>query len=228
MPPRCPSLHPRQDNPELHLSRDYPSKSKMSAQIQTAFTATSRTKTSNFVRLNDGTLRITAKWQPRNFDELTEDSGKWEYAATDLIHYMFICRWMPDQTGLLPRIPSIPSLELSPDNLLQYIVAPRITKLSSVKVFIFSFWITLATGHNQWINNPDTKSIMAHYNVEANGSNSSSDSGDTIPTVGYSFFKHPKCAHCMYYLIQLRKQLPAETPFFDIGFRQAKTSHIFR
>ena len=179
-----------------------------------------------FVRLNDGTLRITVKWRPRNFDELEEDSGKWEYAATDLIHYMLstaddatIHRWMHDKTGLLPAIPSIPSLELSPDNLLQYI-APRVTKLSSVKMFIFSFRISLATGHGRWINNQDTKNIMAHNNVEANVSNSSSDSGDTIPTVGYIFFKHPKFAHRLYYLIHLRKQLPDETPFFDIGFHR--------
>ncbi len=40
---------------------------------------------STYVHMNDGTLRITVKWKPTNYDELTENSKRWSYEATDLV-----------------------------------------------------------------------------------------------------------------------------------------------
>jgi hypothetical protein len=58
------------------------------------------------------------------------------------------------------------------------------------------------------------------HKVEVNLSNSSSDSGDLISTVGYVFFKHPKYTQRVNYLSHLRRHLPENTPFFDIGYHR--------
>ena len=39
-----------------------------------------------FVHINDGILRITAKCQPNNFEDLLDDDTQWNLAATDAIH----------------------------------------------------------------------------------------------------------------------------------------------
>ena len=42
-----------------------------------------------YSHVNDGTLRITAKLKPQNYEQLFKDQCKWNLTATDMIHYMF-------------------------------------------------------------------------------------------------------------------------------------------
>ena len=174
------------------------------------------------VQLNDGTLRITVKWKPNQYDTLSENQPEWNLAATDLIHFMLDT--VRDDAIIHPWVASdttkpIPSLELNPDNLREYI-APKITPMPSMKMFVFSFRVCIGNGPGRWMNNPITKKAMSTHHVEVNISNSSSDSGDTITTAGYIFFKHPTFTHRFYYLKQLRQKLQASTPFFDIGIHR--------
>ena len=175
----------------------------------------------NFVSVNDGTIRVTMKWKPDNYDTISIDETKWNLAATDTIHYILqtvpdaiIFPWMNGATT-----PTIPTLELSPDNLIDYI-APRITNIESIKMYVFSFRLCLSTNAGKWIGHKTTKQNMEKQNVGITISNSSSDSGETISIAGYIFFKHPKHTQRMYYLAHLRRQLPDTTPFFDIGYHR--------
>jgi hypothetical protein len=61
--------------------------------------------------------------------------------------------------------------------------------------------------------------------VDVNISNLTSNSGKTIETAGYQFFKSPKYTHRHHYLKNLEanspgSKLPPETPFFDIGYHR--------
>ena len=174
-----------------------------------------------YSHVNDGTLRITAKWKPQNYEQLSEDQLKWNLAATDMIHYMFQTSLDVTLHSWINETPSraIPILELNPDNLLSFL-APKITPLPSIKMFIFTFRICMSKGPGKWINNPTTRKALQDHHVEVNVSNSSSDSGDTIETAGYIFFKHPKWTHRHHYLTHLRNQLPTTTPFFDLGYHR--------
>jgi hypothetical protein len=175
----------------------------------------------NFVHVNDGTLRITVRWKPLDFTELTTDETKWNLKATDTIHYMLetvsdaiIYPWKSTSTTL-----PIPSLELNPENLLLYL-APKITPIDSIHRFVFSFRLCLSSGPGRWINDKVTKQNFEKLRVEVNISNASSDSVETISVAGYIFFKHPKFTQRSYYLSHLRRHLPAVTPYFDIGYHR--------
>jgi hypothetical protein len=115
--------------------------------------------------------------------------------------------------------PTIPSFDLTPDNLLQYL-APRVTTIESMKMFVFSFRLCLTTGPGKWINGNATKTNLKLHKVEVSLSNSSNDSGDTISVAGYIFYKHPKYTQRTYFLSHLRHQLPPTTPFSDIGYHR--------
>ena len=171
--------------------------------------------------VNDGTLRVTVRWKPEAFEELRETDAAWNLAATDTIHYILatvedatLFPWMNRSTT-----PTIPSLELTPDNLLQYL-APRVTTIDSMLMFVFSFRLCLTTGPGKWINSNATKNNLKLHKVEVSLSNSSSDSGDIISVAGYIFYKHPKYTQRTYFLSHLRRQLPTTTPFFDIGYHR--------
>jgi hypothetical protein len=173
------------------------------------------------VSLNDGTLRVTVRWKPDKFDDLCQDDSKWNLEATDTVHYILatvsdaiLFPWMNGTPTS-----NIPSLDLTPDNILKYL-APRVTTIESLKMFVFSFRLCLSSGPGKWINNPATRKNFEQHKVEVNLSNSSSDSGESIATAGYIFFKHPKLTQRVYFLSHLRRNLPESTPFFDIGFHK--------
>jgi hypothetical protein len=63
---------------------------------------------------------------------------------------------------------------------------------------------------------------LAHHHIDLQISTSSSDSGDTIETAGYIFYKHPTFTHRFYYLKQLHLELQASTPFLTPGFIAAR------
>ena len=149
-----------------------------------------------YSHVKDGTLRITAKWKPQNYEQLSADQSKWNLAATDMIHYMFQTSLDVALHSSTNETPSqaIPILDLNPDNLLSFL-APNITPLPSINMFIFTFRICMSKGPGKGINNPITRKALRDHHVEVNVSNSSSDSEDTIETAGYIFFKHPKWTH---------------------------------
>jgi hypothetical protein len=198
---------------------------KQPANETTTHASTTREQVSqkelNYIHINDGTLRITVKWKPDNYDELLADNEKWNLAATDLVHWMY--QTTPDvqihswKNGTDKTV--VPILDLNPDNL-RSLIAPKITSITSYKMFIISIRVSLSTGPERWINSPITKQTLKNLRVDVNISNSTSDSGETIETAGYLFFKNPKHTHRHHYLKHLRSKLPPETPFFDIGYHR--------
>ncbi|KAI2494125.1 hypothetical protein MHU86_20396 [Fragilaria crotonensis] len=42
----------------------------------------------NFVRINDGTLRVTVRWKPEKYNNISDNKEQWNLAATDTIHYI--------------------------------------------------------------------------------------------------------------------------------------------
>jgi hypothetical protein len=175
----------------------------------------------NYVHVNDGTLCITVRWTPVNFNELVIDDHQWNLKATDTIHY--ILETVPDAI-LYPWIstsktPNLPALDLEPDNLLLYL-APKITPIEAIQMFVFSFRLFLSTGPGKWIHDKVTKYNLEKLRDTVNISNSSSDSGDTVSVAGYIFFKHPKFTQRTYFLSHLRRHLPETTPYFDIGYHR--------
>jgi hypothetical protein len=107
-----------------------------------------------FVHMNDGTLRITVKWKPENYDELLDDQDKWNYKVTDLIHYLLstatdsvIYPWKTAPGAAI----AIPFIDLTPDNLPDYL-GKRTLPLSLPKMF--SFCLCLTAGPSKWLKNP--------------------------------------------------------------------------
>jgi hypothetical protein len=95
----------------------------------------------NYVHVNDGTLRITVRWTPDNFTELTTDENKWNLKATDTIHY--ILETVPDAIlypwKSTPKTTNLPALDLNPENLLNYLAPtciqfPPVSQLRPRKV----------------------------------------------------------------------------------------------
>jgi hypothetical protein len=112
----------------------------------------------SFVTVNDGTLRVTVRWKPANYNDISDDEEQWNLAATDTIHYILetvsdaiLFPWKNES-----NIPHMPSLELTPDNLLQFL-APKITKIESIQMNVFSFRLCLSTGAAKWIGDKHTK-----------------------------------------------------------------------
>jgi hypothetical protein len=171
-----------------------------------------------FVHVNDGTIRVTVKWKPVNYDDLLEDTTKWNLEATDLVHYILsttndsiIYPWKTVPGAAI----AIPFIDLTPDNLLDYL-GKRTLPISASKTYIFSFRLCLTSGPSKWLKDPSTKRNLAYHHVELGISNASSDSGE-ITTAGYIFFKHPTYTQRFFYLKELRRKLPPATPFFDIS-----------
>jgi hypothetical protein len=171
--------------------------------------------------MNDGTLCITVKWKPTNYDELTENSKRWSYEATDLVHYILnsaagsiIYPWK-NEPGAATAIPFI---ELTPDSLSEYL-GQRTIPIHYSKTFIFSFRLCLTNGPSKWLKNPENKRTLEHHHVKLSISNASSDSGN-LTTAGYIFFKHPTFTQRFFYLKELKRKLPPATPYFDISLLQ--------
>jgi hypothetical protein len=77
-----------------------------------------------------------------------------------------------------------------------------------------------------WLCDDTVKQSLVHHQVTLNISNSTCDSGRMV-VAGVVLLKHPQYTHRLYYLLALRKQLPANTPYFDIGIHH-RTSQAFR
>ncbi|KAI2499330.1 hypothetical protein MHU86_15174 [Fragilaria crotonensis] len=178
----------------------------------------------SFVQINDGTIRITVKWKPAKYEELTDDITQWNYEATDLIHYILgtakdsvIYPWKTESGAA----PAIPFIDLTPDNLSDYL-GKRTLPIGAARTFVFSFRLCLPTGPSKWLK-IRIPNVLDHHHVELSISNASSDSGE-ITTAGYIFFKHPTFTQRFFYLKELRRKLPPATPFFDIFlFRKTPT-----
>jgi hypothetical protein len=182
----------------------------------------------NFISVNDGTLRITIRWKPTHYDTIHEadDEEEWAQGATKMIQEIFSNPTAPillvawQDTAMHPTsILNIHSLK--PKELHKY-RSPKVSNLASYKMYVFGIRIcsldtTFSTG--TWLKNPTIKEALTHNGVSLNISNSTCDSGNMV-NAGVILLKHPTYTHRLYFLLALRRHLPPNTPFFDIGIHQ--------
>lgn len=168
---------------------------------------------------NDGTLRLTIRWNPQEYTTLKPStSTPWITAATDILHYLLItapdCQyhtWDPTITQQ-----TLPILSLTPGNLLDFI-SPRIAEIDSKETFVFGIRVSMCSGGSPgpWINNQATQAALFKHRMEVSISNATSDSGD-ITIAGYILLKDPSITHRVHFISSIRKALP-NLPFFDLG-----------
>jgi hypothetical protein len=168
---------------------------------------------------NDGTLRITIKWKPPNFADLTPtDADAWSTCATDLLHFLFItapnCSYHTWDTKATQQV--LPILLLTPENIYDFI-SPEITTIEEHSMFVFGVRVSMCNGGapGPWINNQSTQASLFQNHAEVSISNATSDSGDVI-IVGYVILKDPDDTHRQYYCSHLHEMLPT-LPYFDVG-----------
>jgi phosphopantetheinyl transferase (holo-ACP synthase) len=188
--------------------------------------------TTDKTQVNDGTLRMTIRWKPSNYDELRQDEKLWSDAASKMIRDIFyhptntiyIVPWQ-EKTITAKRM--VPAHTITSANMTQ-VSSPQISHIDSHSMSIIGLRICVsdtkfATG--SWIKNDKVKSSFANHNVEVQISNSTCDSGKMI-TAGAILLKHPEYTHRMYFLLALRRKLPNNVPFFDIGVHKRTQNGI--
>ena len=81
------------------------------------------------VKVKDVTLRIIVKWRPTKYDELLADIKLWNYTETDMVHYIPVTATgaviYPWETAP-GAVPAIPFIDLTPDNLPNYLGLQRL------------------------------------------------------------------------------------------------------
>ena len=171
--------------------------------------------------INDGTQRLTIRWKPDNFHTLEINTEDWDAHAVKMILELF--HIFSERLNAViwedKKNDSISVDSLTSGNIRQYL-SPKVSVLTSNQTFIFG--IRLSAGANivgNWLTNEHTRTIMTELQVEATISNAKCTSGNVV-TAGCILFKHPTYTHRLYYLLSLRKQLPDNTPFFDIGIHR--------
>ena len=105
----------------------------------------------NWVKGNNGTLRITVRWRPTKNKELLADKTLWNYEATDLVHFILgTAAWAAIYSWKTApgAAPAIPSITLTPDHLLAYI-GQQTLPTSPTKAFIFSFRLCLTASRSK-------------------------------------------------------------------------------
>jgi hypothetical protein len=101
--------------------------------------------------------------------------------------------------------------------------SPKISNIVSLTMYIFA--IRICVTDLTWISNHTIQEALKHHHVVINISNSTCDSGHMV-TAGTILLKHPKFTHRLYFLRAIRRCLPPNTPFFDIGVHQRSINGI--
>jgi hypothetical protein len=189
-------------------------------------------KTNAHIPINDGTLRITIRWKPHNYDEITRDDNIWKHQAVDMLqeilhHPLVPISLVPWQQEKITTTSMTTITSLTPDTLTD-ICSPKISNLNSYNMSIFGIRIcatdpSFSTG--AWLKDSTVKASLGKHNVELNISNSTCTSGRMV-VAGVILLKHPQYTHRLYFLLALRRCLPTNTPFFDIGIHQRTQNDI--
>jgi hypothetical protein len=91
------------------------------------------------MHINNGTVRVTARWKPDEYKTLLDGNNEWDYAVMDAFYYMLeaisdfiIFPWVNNS-----ETPNIPSLDLTPNTLKKYLVPKKGTPIDSIH-YLFS------------------------------------------------------------------------------------------
>ena len=164
---------------------------------------------------NDGTLRITIRWNPTEYATLKRVSGTdWLTKVTDTLHFLLysapdckLHRWDPK----ISHTP-LSLIELTPDNLMDYL-SPTITEIDSKDLYVFAIRVSMCSGGSPgpWIKHQTTQATLFKHRLDVRIYNASSDSGD-IEIAGYILLKDPTMTHRIQFADHLRHRPPPSVP----------------
>lgn len=227
-PPHNPNLAPKTTRPGM------PATSDSSTVEHGSYQKSTNTYTSPHIPINDGTYRPTVRWKPGNYNEIYANQPLWDKEIIERLVEIFgayavdlnIIKW-DDSTQRTQS--SLEQIQKSGN--IKSFLSPRITHLESSEQFIFGLRISMGDSTpSRWINDRSTKRTMQYNSINISISNSKTSSGDIV-TAGHILLKHPEYTHRTFYLMSLRRSLPENTPYFDIGIAYTtphgeKTPHL--
>ena len=221
-----------QSQPVIDLIDDTMTQATDKSNDNPTFTDTSSIDRSTYTQrdttpINDGTLRITIRWKPENYDELTKDDSNWNIQITQMLKDIFThptttISLVPWQDKTISSTRMVHSTSLTPD-IVENLRSPKITTIDSLHMFIFA--IRICVTDSTWITHDQIKEALKQHHAVLNISNSTCDSGNMV-TAGNILLKHPQFTHRLYFLRAIRRCLPPNTPFFDIGVNQRSANGI--
>jgi hypothetical protein len=166
-------------------------------------------------QINDGSLRVTIRWRPDNYDDISTDEDSWNNSATKMLKDIFdhpsTIRFVP-WTDQITNTNMVNSDQLHPSTL-KNLRAPKISYLESRSMCIIGIRICATDkifSSGSWLKNEKIKAALERHRVEMTISNSTCDSGRMV-VAGNIFLKHPTYTHRLYFLLALRKSLPTNT-----------------
>ena len=197
-----------------NLSKQYDDSKSQQNEAQTVNTDP-RAPHSN-VATNDGTHRISIRWEPPDSVETYEyDKGKLQASLSNILKALFttedgkLYRWESEDLLHTKDIQTMNPVEI------RDYISPTITFIPSRSQIVFGIRYGFAINPVNWIKTPTTKATMTAQHISLNMSNSKSTSG-TLVTAGFILLKAPNTTHRHRYTQYLLSQLPDATPFFDV------------
>jgi hypothetical protein len=199
-------------------------------QSNTTKSVGSTTMKHDHTQINDGSLRVTVRWRPENYDDISDDEVIWnEYATTmlkDIFNHPSKIRFVP-WTDTITNANMVNADQIT-TNALSGLRAPKISFLESRSMCIFGIRICATDkifSSGSWLKNANIKAALEKHRVELTISNSTCDSGPMM-VAGTIFLKHPVYTHRLYFLLALRRSLPSNTPYFDIAVHRRTPTGI--
>ena len=148
----------------------------------------------------DGTHRLTFRWKPTNYTQLTGNQVLWLTKLLEALQVIFT-----NQDGMLYRWESTnltnfsPISELTSTALRDYI-SPKITSLDSISTFVFGLRFSFAhKNHVTWRSQAHLNKLLKDNGLGVSISNSTCDGGRLV-IAGYILFKAPNTTHRVRYL----------------------------
>ena len=165
----------------------------------------------------DGTYRVTVRWKlSMELNRISRQASEMKEAIYTMLIELFtdddghLYKWSDDGTTNFKAISKMTSTEV------RQFICPSLTIIPSQSLAIIPLRYGFSgTTPSNWRNSAATRTTLEKYNATVSISNSTSTSGDLVIS-GYLLLKAPMTTHRLRYLQSLRKQLPDETPPFDI------------
>lgn len=152
--------------------------SKFTAENEQYSTASQNTSR-DFVSVNDGTLRITIKWKPQNYESLTQDDDQWNNHAIEMLsdilnHPLLNIQLAPWSTPITDNSNLLQANLLNVNNLQLFFDLLKSASIFGIRISTPDKLFSIG----MWLASPVIKVAIARHNIDLKVSNSSTcDSG---------------------------------------------------
>ena len=168
------------------------------------------------IAVNDGTHRITIRWEPPDSVSTYEkDKRILNTAICNVLKVLFrstdgsLYRWESEdllQSGDIQT--------MTPTQIRDFI-SPAISCIPSKSLIVFGIRFGFIDNPIQWQSDPDTKAALTAQHITVKVSNCKSTGGEPV-IAGFILLKAPNVTHRHRYNQYLHSKLPEATPHFDI------------